>query len=214
MQTLQATANVVRIFFLRSVRGGSLLDRLLSRGISDYQKAFGFQSNIAHVILQVGNICYETTLEGTVTYEFTEEIFSLPRLICYWELNLGFVEFSEEQRKILDFILSRFLGKTLDVIGSLVYLAEHKSSSLIGFDTEEEDFSLFPKAHIRDNKLRFSLPFTCCTLANEVLYRCLNLPVASDSHLPASLLLTTVGLASAGIGDFFYNGLPPIVELT
>lgn len=194
--------NTIRVFFLRSPRGGSLLDRLLSVGIRQYQKAFGLQSDISHVILQFGSYCYETTLEGTVSYEFTEELFDNPRILGWWEVNPRILEMTEQKFLSVASSIHVLLGRKLDVIGSLRYLLDLFVCDFIGVEYEEQTKSEPPRAWVKGDKMYYSLPFTCCAPVELVLSQLFGVETTSTSHLPVSILLEVLGLSSQGIGEF------------
>lgn len=200
-----------RIFFHRSVRGGSLADRLLAKAISDYSKLFGYGelSNIAHVSVQFDNLYVETLVDGTLITEIniteTTDFFEqMPRLEAYWEYDIS--DLTDEAVNAHKFVLRSMENKKLDVLGCLKYAAELTVAERLGYEEDEEVLAK-PQAFIRNNCLQYSLPFTCTTPANLLLWKVTETETDQTSHVAPNLFLTCVVAHGFGVGTF-YSLLP------
>lgn len=196
----------LRIFFLDYKNGGSLVDRLVTKGVRDHHLAFGYNntSNLGHVIVALGDQCYEVTIDGTVAYLATfDELWSLPRVFGYYELAC---DLNEEKMTALQWILNSKLKQKLDIFGSISYALQYRLCLLRGFDGVELEFAdNRPIAKVNDtNNLEFCLPYTCTSIANICLRRAIeNYSCTFDSHLPTSLFLECVNLTNFGLGSMF-----------
>ena len=196
--TKEDVPSVVRFYFFRLERPKLLKDWLtiktLNKAIADYQRSLGFDTNVYHVLVQVGKFVYNVGLDGTVKQEFpTEDYLTFARTLVCWELDLDEYGVDKSLRLATVNTLDLYVNedKKLDVKGCLSYLGK----LLVGFEPGE-------------------LPYTCVTLANAVLMRLFDLETVEDSHTPASLLLCVLGLSNSGIGMLYDNGLPPVIEFT
>lgn len=205
-----------RIFFHRSLRGGSLLDRVLAKAIKDYNWSFGYGdlAHISHVSVQFDDLYVETLVDGTLVglinpSEQANFFEQMPRLEAYWEYDIS--DLTEEAIQAHKFVLHKLEGRKLDIPGCLKYAAELVVADKLGYE-EIEEVLASPQAFIRDNDLQYSLPFTCTTPANLLLWKVAEVETDQTSHVAPNLFLTCWLSAGMGAGDF-YSLIPMEITL-
>lgn len=206
-QTARDRLDIFRVYFFEAPRG-NLFDWCFHKGISDYQRMFGYRGSINHCAVQLGRKVYETAMDGTISYEIEPEEFMAVegRLLGYYELDISTID--EGTRNLAKFYLESDLAddRRWKIAPCISYLYDFMWQNAFGrWDDEQLDYNV-PQGHIEQEKgtAYYHLPFTCATLVANVVNILFDRECEPtyDAHLPMSTFTMCVAWADMGVGFF------------
>lgn len=195
-------SNLLEFYFCNEPPTHNPVDLLLSWAINKYQKwCWGWDTNVQHCFVRLGDYYYELSMQGLVKREYTTAIIDSHRVMGAYCVFL-----SDEQTQIVQRVLERQLtvGHKLNLLENVrYYLSYLKNTLWRSYDYVLEDETVQHTKVDSEGVLRFNLPYTCVTLANLSLKIFLNFEPDYDSHIPASLLALCYSLELLGIGGLW-----------
>lgn len=188
------------VFFLKPKTESAISERLLSWAILKHQQHFGYETNIQHIVVALGNTCYELTMGGVVSYPLTLDLMTSDRVIACYITKLEYDKAEVAKRVLVRQVNN---GYKLDLVACFKYWLSYKINRLLYVVDNTEPSESIKYTKVNKSVLYFNLPYTCVTLANLVL-EILGFNgsgiVEYDDHLPAPLFILLSVLAEYGEG--------------
>lgn len=195
------TIDCFNVFFYRWRFG------LLPKAIRDYHRMFNSDAWVDHVALQLGNTIYETTKYTTVKCDAEqafESYMTNPALVGVYASDITSIPI--ERRYQAQLYLEELVQSERKVEGRkcLKYLREFVAAGRPTLEQCDLSFNL-PEATMRRERgtVLFNLPFTCGTMASNVMNFLHDFEPLADGHLPTSVFSGTIGLVHTGFGSLY-----------